>query len=132
MPDLEKVIIGLEGCLGIGTCGGCPYGPEGKDCITALARDALALLKAQEPRVLSWDEAYANNRPFVVWCESRYGDEVEPLAFVDGEYVNSDCTLYIEMNFANQRDYIADRDDGFRFWTAEPTFEQMEATPWKT
>lgn len=91
---------------------------------------AIEALKAQEPRVLSWDEVYANTRPFVVWCESRYGDEAEPLAFVDGEYVNSDCTLYIEMNFANQRDYMADRDDGFRFWTAEPTFEQMEATPW--
>lgn len=90
------------------------------------------LSRAQEPRVLSWDEVYANNRPFVVWHESRYGDEAEPVAFVDGEYVNSDCTLFIEMNFANQRDYMADRDDGFRFWTAEPTFEQMEATPWTT
>jgi hypothetical protein len=125
MDKREKVIKGLQAIINddwmwknAGYCAG-------------ICKDALALLKAQEPRVLSWDEVYANNRPFVVWHESRYGDEAEPLAFVDGEYVNSECTLYIEMNFANQRDYMADRDDGFRFWTAEPSFEQMEATPWE-
>lgn len=124
MINREKTIIELRQCLD-------------DDAISVLVPyetvlNAWDLLKQQEPRVLSWDEVYANNRPFVVWHESRYGDEAEPLAFVDGEYVNSECTLYIEMNFANQRDYMADRDDGFRFWTAEPTFEQMEATPWTT
>lgn len=141
MPNQERVLHGLDSCgfhdgiPNICEVTECPYRDDKCWCVHELAHDAglliSELLKAQEPRVLSWDEVYANNRPFVVWHESRYGDEAEPLAFVDGEYVNSECTLYVEMNFANQRDYMADRDDGFRFWTAEPTFEQMEATPWE-
>lgn len=48
MPDMEKVIKGLEHCSEDG-CDGCPYEP---DCLMAdgfeLARDALELLKEQE------------------------------------------------------------------------------------
>lgn len=50
MPDREKVIKGLEHCSEDG-CEGCPYEP---DCMMAdgfeLARDALELLKEQEPK----------------------------------------------------------------------------------
>ncbi len=52
MTDKEKVIRGLE-CCGYSTfmdkCQECPY--DGKDCFKRLKADALALLKAQEPRV---------------------------------------------------------------------------------
>ena len=48
MPEREKVIKGLE-CCSKGCSGGCPYSVEGGDCCTALAADALELLKAQEP-----------------------------------------------------------------------------------
>lgn len=48
MIDREKVIKGLEHCAGDG-CKGCQYYEdcEMEDGFTALARDALALLKAQ-------------------------------------------------------------------------------------
>ena len=48
MIDREKVIKGLE-CCSKGCSGGCTYSVEGGDCCTALAADALKLLKAQEP-----------------------------------------------------------------------------------
>ena len=54
MPDREKVIKGLEYCAKYpneyGDCygGDCPYGPR-MECHKELMRDALALLKAQEP-----------------------------------------------------------------------------------
>ena len=46
MPDMEKVIKGLEQCISPNwTCSGCPY--EGTVCTTTLDADALALLKEQ-------------------------------------------------------------------------------------
>ena len=54
MIDREKVIKGLECCIKRDPddkmrCGECPY--EGA-CLNRLKADALALLKAQEPRVI--------------------------------------------------------------------------------
>lgn len=50
----ERVIEGLEYCNGEGLCVGkkCPY-YEDEMCIETLHSDALALLKAQEPRTCS-------------------------------------------------------------------------------
>lgn len=55
MPDREKVIKGLEICVGgddFSVCmrNECPYigGSQDGYCITNLERDALALLKEQE------------------------------------------------------------------------------------
>lgn len=49
MPDVEKVIKGLEACVD-GECAKCDYGGTCSDAedFVALARDALELLKAQE------------------------------------------------------------------------------------
>lgn len=52
MPDLEKVIKGLECHLGNDKnhydCDNCQYGPMNNECDAKLVADALALLKAQE------------------------------------------------------------------------------------
>lgn len=52
MPDLEKVIKGLECCIlrdpdDHARCSQCPYGGN---CVNRLKMDALELLKAQEPK----------------------------------------------------------------------------------
>ena len=51
MVDREKVIRGLECCDGEGLCIGkkCPC-YEDEMCVETLHSDALALLKAQEPK----------------------------------------------------------------------------------
>lgn len=46
--DREKVIKGLEWCLFKTGCNGCPYRNDCDDG-EQMERDALALLKAQEP-----------------------------------------------------------------------------------
>ena len=51
MIDREKVVKGLE-CCAEDCVDGCPYEDldvEGWNCTTLLCRDALELLKAQEP-----------------------------------------------------------------------------------
>lgn len=60
MPDREKVIKGLECCsVPEGHCENCPYETDGyvAECTSALARDAIAMLKEQDEehrRLLSW------------------------------------------------------------------------------
>lgn len=55
MPEREKVIKGLECCIAEGSapeCEDCPYAlPEDGTCerLDGMFKDALALLKAQEP-----------------------------------------------------------------------------------
>jgi hypothetical protein len=51
MPDVEKVIKALE-CISNGAkqpCRDCEYSKREEWCIAECAKDALALLKAQEP-----------------------------------------------------------------------------------
>lgn len=51
MPDREKVISALE-CISNGAkqpCRDCEYSKREEWCIAECAKDALALLKAQEP-----------------------------------------------------------------------------------
>ena len=57
MDDLQKVMKGLECCSSGNSCQGkCPYdemGYEWTDCVRPLARDALALLKAKEQKLVA-------------------------------------------------------------------------------
>jgi hypothetical protein len=60
MPDVEKVIKGLECCVIHVSCaadGGCPYRSEvDANCIDTAIKDAIALLKAQEQVVMAGAE----------------------------------------------------------------------------
>lgn len=59
MPDVKDVINGLEICttaMEAVHCPECKYKTLGGLCKLAMMRDALALLKAQEPRVMTLDE----------------------------------------------------------------------------
>ena len=53
MPDMKKVVVGIEHCDRLG-CSMCPYKPGGyspMDCRIQLMRDALSILKEQQKRI---------------------------------------------------------------------------------
>ena len=84
MIDREKKVIkGLECCsVTEGYCWKCPYETDGyfAECTSALARDALALLKEQEA---------TNVDAFVQWCIDNHimGDAtVEGIKYWVGKY----------------------------------------------
>ena len=54
MPDMEKVIKGLEECLGTGKCTECIYKSPVMLCCKYLLEDALKLLKEQEAVEPRW------------------------------------------------------------------------------
>lgn len=121
----EKVIKGLECCSKMSgdACRECPYGflcldtdlPYG---MPHLAIDAIALLKAQEPRLLTSKDF--SNSPIAdaggaipCWKESKSPTRRSGWAVI----------VYGR--------WLADTENGTsRYWTSRPTDAQMEATPW--
>ena len=114
MVDREKVVKALKCCHQINQteCFKCPYS-RGNGCTYALMRDALALLKAQEPRVMTLEEASAVE---VVWVEDRGTNTV----FL--------CLVRNNMNDSELYKYGIQ----WRVWSARPTDEQRKETPWGT
>ena len=132
--DGEKVIKGLE-CCSKGDCADCDnctyrgiqtYVP----CESTLMRDALALLKAQEPRVMTLADlrdigsAWELNTPPYLWMEINpsyrwtRGFWVawrEIYDMIDGLHPTYDADNYCKI---------------WRCWTSRPTDEQREAVKW--
>ena len=119
MVDREKVIKALERCATKG-CGcddeeGCPYN-NGVDytCVTELVNDALALLKAQEARIVTEaDFKNADEAGFIpAWCEEK-----------DTGEVYCECILIGALEDA--------KFGHMRWWTSRPDDAAREATPWE-
>lgn len=135
MPDLEKVIKGLECCDGV--CDwetGCPYYDklEPFDCEKQLREDALALLKEQEPqwtpinfRALT-EEEKAEHPDWCYIIDSQTPDDGEEILVSNGRYVWSDVwgnngvECYLESG--HELEGVA--------WMKMPTPWKREATPW--
>ena len=129
----EKVVEGLEWCMNEKhDCyreKGCPYENEGEDigCKYALHRDALALLKAQEPRVMTLEEVKMLDCDYY-YLEAMRGPGKE-LREIVGAY-GLTCVTWPSITWARQT--MGDRGYGktWRCWTSRPTDEQREAEPW--
>lgn len=128
MTDREKVIKGLECCRAnlLPRCEECPYAniDEGT-CFTMdrLHADALALLKAQEPRVMTEQEMRDAEPGAVIYCEQRDGVRtyLTPLIkYDDGVFENRFLGAEPE----------ATQLPNVRFWTSRPTDEQRKAVKW--
>ena len=129
MVEKEKVMRGLECCYN-DNCGACPYAAIVK-CEHKLHKDTLAILKEQEPRVMTKSEVEQYVR-------------IVPNAFLAFEV--DDPPLYVEYKnypqplkwaifsivYSWMNDYEISLDYGkeFRFWTSRPTDEQRKETPW--
>ena len=141
MDKREKVIKGFTCCDGaavhLGHCQeDCPYFGESEradKCVEKLYSDALSLLKAQEPRVMTLEEAsFRLGEP--VWVEEKAPDAVycEVLFDVDGKAFNLTFGniefggLLTGHSLFSVEPYGRD----FRFWTSRPTEEQRRETAW--
>lgn len=126
----EKVILGLrchkagyyEECLSK-----CPYRDDG--CETTLCNDAIALLKEQEPRVMTFEELNINtDEPVVCWVEFPGKPEINVTA-------PSKAMAHISLPFLGTdiRGFVVERNYGqkWRCWTSRPTPELMANTPWE-
>lgn len=136
MIDREKVIKGLEHCLeieGDGSCVGCPYDDdcfvENVECGEPMMRDALALLKEQEPRVLSLEEVLALNPDTPIYFQHKSGESGWDIYRGIEDDITCDIAtgaLWAQGDYWYQNEY----GKSFVCWTSRPTDEQMEVTPW--
>lgn len=126
----EYVIKGLE-CCAADCVNWCPYEnieAEGWNCTTLLCRDALELLKAQAPRVMTYDELSTFDGAFLI--ESCDISQLDWVFFFDTD-IKSDA-IWVE-GFDGER-YVVYREyygAYTRCWTSRPTDEQREKTPWE-
>lgn len=125
---LEKVIKGLEHCGQPTVCDGCPYkaGMAGR-CFTRLKTDALELLKAQEPRVMTLEEV-TEDCPDVVWFDDRHF--VRAFAALQKNENYHGWVKFIWRDGFERHDHIDGYGKEWRCWTSKPTDEQRMATPW--
>ena len=139
MTDMEKVIKGLE-CHAkvIGCKEHCPYWrSETLDCSIRLANDSLALLKAQEPRVMTQEEvesAYEKQEP--VWLDVK--DVPVSNYIVIGYRLMHKTRKGHEMAYeligasiVSEKSYgVSMYGKKWRCWTSRPTDEQREGAKW--
>ena len=131
--EMEKVIKGLECCSDVVLdCGeNCPYWNI-ENCQSNMQDDALALLKAQEPRVMTLEKAQtALHNDDVVWVELK--DKI-----ICGG-IRMDGTDYFTMQNGDVLD-VTDFDSEesaemygkeVRCWTSRPSEAQREAVKWE-
>lgn len=154
MDKREKVIKGLEYCAA--SCkgawddnNGCPYmsdfcslGPNYNGrCVDLLCADALALLKAQKPRLLSVEEVVGYvilKRDKTLWFEFRGGImEINTKDIVYNDFIcDEDCPRLDDPNFEWVDEgkcdgvIIEEYNDTFRCWTSRPTDAQRDELKW--
>ena len=128
MAELKKVTKGLQRCISdpneFGDCNSaeCPY--KGVNCFTDLMEDALELLKAQEPRVMTLEEATGDGE---CWFEHK-----------NGACGYADCYMCTGVQAAEidrimkAPEYLTLKtySKTWRCWTSRPTDEQREKVKW--
>lgn len=131
MTDTEKrkkVIRGLISCKNH-WCAECPYAMPGMKCCgrDKMFDDALALLKEQEPRVMTLEELQAietpweRNTPPYFWMENRVGGGSFWVRWPNILYAMIWHKIYGNRTYGSE----------WRVWNLKPTPEQMEETPWE-
>ena len=95
-----------------------------------LAEKALAALKEQAPRLMTYDELSAVSRTdSIVYVERRTKTYYNEMAFVAVEKVYGDTVTFNGQKSIfghNKKDYGKE----WRCWTSRPSDEQMKAVKW--
>ena len=127
MPELEKVVRGLEVCKTAPElkeeCAGCPYDDGQEDCIARMAADALALLKAQEPRMMTKEEIIGWDG--YIWFEFN-GMKAMKTVLIDHGMVREP----FRGDYPTKELSWGTCQETWRAWTARPTDEQRKAVKW--
>ena len=86
-------------------------------------KDAIDLLKAEAPRVMTPTEIAALKENDIVWYEQHGTDGDFIAAMVaDGREFVGNASMGVKLRYLDQNE---------RLWTSHPTDEQRAATPWK-
>lgn len=139
MIDRDKVISRLQIIRTWADVGKKYNGIQGEDCLRDVVDwidDALALLKAQEPRVLTLEEA-VNRLKEPVFLEWKTKSRQSYTGWVLVYDVQKGMGITGVRMGLTQPGHITSwypidlYDIKWRCWSSRPTDEQMEGTPWQ-
>jgi predicted molibdopterin-dependent oxidoreductase YjgC len=111
-------------------CENCKY--DNASCFLDVTADALSLLKAQGPRVMSLEEMQEITEHDFIWIEGRKDEMIYCLEVVQ-VCKSNERTDEIALNAPTSIIFI-DMDqckDRWRCWTSRPTEEQQKAVKWE-
>ena len=119
MTDREKVIKELSWIIFHFPFQKNPKDEDDRMCnaINVYCNDAIALLKEQEPRVMTLEEVSNLPDRSPIFCEEK-----------DPKF-ESEWELY--MTEYDDRKYDECYGREYRYWTSRPSPEQMAKTPWE-
>ena len=143
MADMEKLLDGLR-CRATNfperDCAHCHYGIQmgrrwGCDFMR-MTGDAIALLKAQEPRVMAWDEVRAAMKA-PIWKETKsmhkalYQGWVLAYDIQTGQGITGTRLGMAEPSGRVVWYKVENYGKTWRCWSAPPTDAQREAVKWE-
>lgn len=150
MDERERVIYDIERCICCApdACRDCSKYSDDSTvirCMEELLKDALALLKAQEPRVMTLEEVCAavqKNATLFTECEKENQWVTEGMAhfsdlalFNDSKYDNCKITFIRHTYDGTQKNEwyvrLKNYNKTWRCWTACPTKTQKEREKWE-
>lgn len=132
MYSYDKVIKGLECCMSEKMCHSpCPYNgecEEGGYFYSKAIEDAIALLKAQQPRLMTLEEVKASKDDDMYLEISTRTDEVPYITAATLDGVGTKGVAFYCSHF----DFVAynRRLYGWRCWTSRPNEKVRVDTPW--
>lgn len=139
MDKLEKAINGMEYCIKRMTTTGecdydCPYYHNPHGCKVVMLKDAISLLKEQEPRVMTLEEVKGMERLTICAVEQRskvikstFNAEYGGIVTLGNENF-LDFGLYGDTNRYRRTEVRYGKT--WRCWSARPTEEQRKAVKW--
>ena len=130
MANLEKVVKGLE-CCQDGSCNLCPYDNiTYGSCRHSLEDDALALLKAQQPHVLTLEEV-EDALDTVVWVDRpQIENSSDKYALISAYSHKSGWGVLKFVDGSTWHWMYKQYGKNLRFWSARPTDEERKAVAW--
>ena len=128
MPDREKVISDLEEQITWIRDNDFHKFPGWGHAVLAM-RDALALLKAQGPRVMTLEEVRDEADHMYLEKHSKTGSDLYGCA-IRGDWDGYGIELLMS-EYDTARERWSNYGITWRCWTSRPTDEQREAIPWE-
>lgn len=145
MTDREKAIKGLKCCaFGRDICDTCPY----NNCIDCdmnkaakvpmvVLRDVLTLLKAQEPRVITWRDvigAAIECKPLFIEVkdseDKEPGDDRWAMVTQYKDSVTNGMICAMSSYVTSEILFADDYGKSWRCWTSEPSEELRKKVKW--
>ena len=141
MPDRQSVINRLNGIHAV-ACGmgndQCYLNGIGIKQLQTLINDATALLKAQEPRVVAWQDvigAAIECKPLYIEVkdseDKEPGDDRWAMVTQYKDSITNGMIRAMSSYVTSEVLFAEDYGKRWRCWTSRPTDEQKEATPWQ-